>query len=123
MNIGVSPRNGVRQTFLPVYLQQQQHKVLRVTLERRLGSPSGSAGTETQAAQTAKNAVAFFFYFFFFNTTQMENTPDLGDEMDLFFSTEKSFQYLGITPAAKTAPFAWKAAFILFHFNAEVRNQ
>lgn len=33
----------------------------------------------------------------------MENTPDLGDEMDLFFSTEKSFQYLGITPGGRNS--------------------
>lgn len=95
MNIGVSPRNRVRQTFLPVYLQQQQHKVLRVKLERRLGSPSGSAGTETRAAQTAKNAVAFFF--FFLNTTQMENTPDLGDEMD-YFSPQRNPSNTSVHP-------------------------
>lgn len=118
MNIGVSPRNGVRQTFLPVYLQQQQHKVMRVKLERRLGSPFG---WHRNTSCTNRKKRRGFLFFFFKHYTDGKYSR-LGRRNGLFFSTEKSFQYLGSPRRPKTAPLASKAAFILFHFNAVVRK-
>lgn len=60
--------------------------------------------------------------FFFFKHYTDGKYSRLGRRNGLFFSTEKSFQYLGSPRRPKTAPLASKAAFILFHFNAVVRK-
>lgn len=67
---------------LPVYLQKQQHKVLRVRLERRLG----------WQRNTREKLRGFSFTL---HGWKMEKRSRLGRQNRLFSSTEKSVQYLG----------------------------
>lgn len=104
---------GARQTFLAVYLQKRQHKVLRVKLERRLGWHRDTSCTNREKLPG---------FTFTLHRWKMEKRSWLGRQNGLFFSAEKSFQNLGSPQRSKRCCLCVGQSFIVCRFNTEVRK-